>query len=152
GLDGAEALHPAEIDEGRRAGQAHVQEGNQALPAGQEARLLRRLGQQGEGLPDRARGRVGEGWRLHRSSATPAATGVPVPGPRTRERIRSGVTGISVILAPNGRRASSTAATTAAGDPMAPASPTPLVPPGMIGEGVTWWSRRSRGTSAAVGS
>ena len=48
--------------------------------------------------------------------------------------------------------ASATALMTAGGDPMAPPSPMPLNPPGLVGAGVSMWPYSTIGTSAAVGS
>ena len=41
---------------------------------------------------------------------------------------------------------------TAGGEPMAPPSPIPLCPPGLVGAGVSMWPYSMSGTSAAVGS
>src|SRR5205085_8099780 len=65
--------------------------------------------------------------------------------------ISLGLSGVRLIRTSNGASASSIAAATAAGEPIAPASPTPFMPPGMSGESVSWCDNRGRGTSIAVG-
>eukprot|EP00952_Eustigmatos_sp_NYUAD-ZCMA_P001474 6551-Eustigmatos_ZCMA.PRE.1 len=52
---------------------------------------------------------------------------------------------------PGGASASSTALMTAGGEPMAPASPQPLVPSGLVVQGVHTWPRVKLGTSSARG-
>src|SRR5262249_44603100 len=59
--------------------------------------------------------------------------------------------GVRVMRAPNGLRASSTAATSAAGGARAAVSPTPLTPRGLSGEGVSRLTIRGRGVWTAVG-
>src|SRR5215813_9751349 len=55
--------------------------------------------------------------------------------------------GMSICVTPNGESASTTAFTTAGVDPMVPASPTPLTPSGLTGDGVTVRSSSNSGKS-----
>src|SRR5262249_28867875 len=57
--------------------------------------------------------------------------------PRIACHSRCGVSGMSTCRSPYGRSASSTALTTAGGEPTVADSPTPLAPIGWWGEGVT---------------
>ena len=74
-----------------------------------------------------------------------------LPGLAARHT-RSGVHGIAMSLTPIGRSASTTALTTAGVDAIVPASPTPLVPSGWSGAGLSVRSVTKSGRSAAVGS
>ena len=65
---------------------------------------------------------------------------------------RSGVVGMSMSVTPSGDNASITALTTAGGEPMVPASPTPFHPPGLLVDGVMTWSVTKEGSSAADGT
>src|SRR3989442_15995031 len=60
-------------------------------------------------------------------------------------------TGMSICVMPNGASASTMAFTTAGVDPMVPASPTPLRPNGLTGDGVTVRSSSNSGKSCARG-
>src|SRR5690606_19906425 len=64
-------------------------------------------------------------------------------------QIFSGVTGIWMSASP---RASRTALSTAGVDPMAPASPIPFAPNGLVGVGVTVPASRNDGREVAVGT
>ena len=64
---------------------------------------------------------------------------------------QSGRAGIPTCLMPSGESASTTALTTAGGMAMHPASPTPLAPSGLRGEGVHVFSMTTTGTSSARG-
>ncbi len=55
----------------------------------------------------------------------------------TRAKICSGPSGVLVALTPSGRSASATALATAACAPMAPPSPMPLYPPGLVVDSVS---------------
>ena len=66
-LDGVEAGDPVDVDEVRRGGQAHVEERDQALPAGEHLAVVADLGEDGDGLVDGARCVVHEGGGLHRT-------------------------------------------------------------------------------------
>jgi hypothetical protein len=65
---------------------------------------------------------------------------------------RTGVCGMSSDSTPSGLSASSTAAATAGVAAIVPASPMPLTPSELVGDGVSVRSVSKRGTSAAVGS
>src|SRR5215831_8884797 len=67
-------------------------------------------------------------------------------------QIRAGVSGMSRWVTPYGDSASTAAFTTAGGAPMQPASPTPLAPRGLRGEGVQVFSISTSGTSSARGT
>src|SRR5438128_9403676 len=69
----------------------------------------------------------------------------------TSDQIFSGVSGMSMVLIPSGARASRTALTMAGGAPIQPASPTPLAPSGLRGEGVSMMSVTEVGTCSAFG-
>ncbi len=64
----------------------------------------------------------------------------------------AGVSGMSACRTPYGLSASSTALTTAAGDPTVADSPTPLAPIGWCGDGVTVSPSSHDGHSIDVGS
>ena len=64
---------------------------------------------------------------------------------------RDGVSGMSACRMPYGLSASTTALTTAGGDPTVADSPTPLAPIGWCGDGVTVCPVSQCGTSSAVG-
>ena len=64
---------------------------------------------------------------------------------------RDGVSGMSACRTPNGLSASTTALTTAGGEPTVADSPTPLAPIGWCGDGVTVCPVSQCGTSSAVG-
>src|SRR5690349_21473327 len=66
-------------------------------------------------------------------------------------QILAGVSGMSTCVMPSGESASTTALTTAGGSPMVPASPSPLAPSGLNGEGVSWCRISATGTSSARG-
>ena len=64
---------------------------------------------------------------------------------------RAGVSGMSMCAMPNGWSASITALAIAAGDAIAPASPTPFTPSGLTGDGVTVRSVSNIGSMSAFG-
>src|SRR5688572_25118666 len=63
----------------------------------------------------------------------------------------SGVAGIEMSVTPTGASASTTALITAGGTPIAPTSPTPLMPSGLWVHAVTWLPTLNIGRSAARG-
>ena len=65
---------------------------------------------------------------------------------------RIGLSGMLMNSTPSGRSASSTALVTAAEAAIVPASPTPLTPSELTGDGVSVRSSSKLGSSAAVGS
>ena len=65
---------------------------------------------------------------------------------------RSGVAGIVMSVMPSSASASTTAFITAAGEAIAPVSPTPFTPSGFVGLGVSVRSSSQRGNSAADGT
>src|SRR5215471_10230906 len=74
------------------------------------------------------------------------------PLSRIFDRNALGEIGRLSTLIPNGRKASSTADAIAAGAPIRPPSPPPLIPNSVKGDGVsTWPARTSAGSSKGVG-
>src|SRR5262245_14112729 len=67
-------------------------------------------------------------------------------------QIFSARTGMSMCVTPRGESASTMALTTAGVDPIVPASPTPLMPKGFTGDGVTVRSNSNSGKSCARGT
>src|SRR5204862_6811972 len=65
---------------------------------------------------------------------------------------RSGVAGIWMSVTPSAASASQTALITAAGEAIAPVSPTPFTPSGFVGLGVSVRWSSQRGNSAAEGT
>ena len=66
--------------------------------------------------------------------------------------MRCGLSGMSTYVTPSGRSASITALAIAAEEAIVPASPTPLTPSELTGDGVSVRSVSKLGTSAALGS
>ena len=64
----------------------------------------------------------------------------------------SGLAGIGTSVTPRPDRASTMALITAGAAPIVPASPMPLTPSGLVGDGVTVWPSVSDGTSLAAGT
>src|SRR5438270_474156 len=141
--DVVEAVDPADVDEERGCRQAQFHQRDQAVAAGEDLGLLPVFDQLGDRLRHGARNDVIEGGWNHR----------PVPPLRCIScQTFSGVAGIVMSLTPNGASASTTALITAALDAIVPASPTPLVPSGLTGLGVTVAASSNVGRSAAVGT
>ena len=67
-------------------------------------------------------------------------------------RTRRALTGVSNTAAPSGRSASLTAFMIDAGGPIAPFSPTPLIPNMENGDGVSMKSNLTSGIDGAVGT
>src|SRR5437667_12281336 len=72
--------------------------------------------------------------------------------PFMADQTAAGVSGMSACRTPNGRSASITAFTTAAGEPTVADSPTPLAPQGWCGDGATVAPSSQDGHSIDVGS
>ena len=96
----------------------------------------------GSPVQGRQRAEGGQAARVSIRADSPSAS------PATRARARSGM---SRWRTPNGRSASTTALTTAGVEPMVAASPMPLAPSGLNGDGVTVWSVANDGKSSARG-
>ena len=62
-----------------------------------------------------------------------------------------GVIGNLVTVTPMSESASSMAEPTNETPAIVPDSPTPFIPPGMCGDGVSWWMTLNGGISMAVG-
>ena len=80
--DAVESLDGVDVDQQVRRRQPHVERGDQALPAGQEPRIVLMLGQQRNRFLERARLGVGEWRRLHVSPSISLARDLvrkPVP-------------------------------------------------------------------------
>src|SRR6516225_9964736 len=110
---------------------------NQAHPASQR---FGAAGEQSQHFLERSRRGVVEGLRNHAVL------------PETSLQIFSGVKGMSMCRTPSGARASTTEFTTAGEQPMVPASPTPLTPSGLTGDGVTVWLLSIHGIMCARGT
>src|SRR3989440_10163781 len=110
-----------------------------ALPRGQVANRVSRLRVT---RPDDA---DGDATRAHRGILPPAATAWSAANNRAL------VTGTSRITTPRSATASSTAFAIAAAPGMAPLSPTPLTPSGLIVEGCASRATGSGGGGSAVG-
>ncbi len=63
----AEAGHPVDVHQVGRRGEAHVEDRDEALAAGEDLAVVAHLGEDGDGLIDAARGVVHEGRGLHRA-------------------------------------------------------------------------------------
>ena len=93
--DAVEALDAVDVDQQVRRRQPHVERGNQALPAGQQPRIVLMLGQQRNRFLERARLGVGEWRRLHVSPNISLARDLvrkPVPIPDQVEDMLFGIT------------------------------------------------------------
>ena len=66
-LDVAEAGHPVDVDQVGRRGEAHVEDRDEALAAGEDLAVVAHLSEDGDGLIDAARCVVHEGRGLHRA-------------------------------------------------------------------------------------
>ena len=69
-------VQPVDVDQVRGGGQAHVEQRDQALLAGQDLAVVAYLGQHGQGLGDRLRPVVGERRWLHAHIISQAGNGV----------------------------------------------------------------------------
>ena len=78
-------------------------------------------------------------------------TSLPSRAACTSDHTFCGVSGISILVMPSGASASNTALTIAGGAAIQPASPTPLAPSGLEGEGVSMVSVTNAGTCSAEG-
>ena len=85
-------------------------------------------------------------------SSVTGARSVRSGRPWIADHTLAGVSGMSACRTPNGVSASSTALTTAAGEPTVADSPTPLAPIGWCGDGVTVSPSSQDGHSTEVGS
>src|ERR1700755_1342196 len=135
-LDADQFLDLAEIDDVGWRGQPLFHYRDQRVAAGQIFRV-RTLGEQACCFVDR-RGAV-IGGLVH--DASPSQPWIAC-------QTRSGVAGISSLLLPI---ASVIALITAAEAPMAPASPPPFTPSGLLGHSVVVWLSLNDGTSSARG-
>src|SRR5439155_1479243 len=109
------------------------------MTARQQLRIRVRA-EQLRGVLDRFRDLVLERCRDHALASSRA------------RQTRSGVAGISMSWTPNGVRASTTALITAGVEAIAPVSPTPFTPSGLLGLGVTVRSTSNERSSAADGT
>jgi hypothetical protein len=96
GLEQVEAGDPVQVDKYGRPREPHVEKRDEALPAGQQARLLRCLDEGCKSFIHSFWCAVRERCRLH--CAIPDAARLRA-GPLTKARISSGVTGSFVIFA-----------------------------------------------------
>src|SRR5580658_1325179 len=146
-LDALELGDLGEVDEIGRPRQALLQGRNQRHAAGQQFRFVVGADHLG-GVGDALRLvvlKVMHGWSLPYS----AALGMLCAA--IARHTRSDVAGISRSLMPSGASAFTTAFITAAGAPMAPASPQPLTPSGLCVQGVPWVATVKDGNRSARG-
>src|SRR5690606_13388810 len=108
-----------------------------AVAAGEELGLVTMLADEADRLLGRAGADVVEGGRDHEVA--------PVSAWIAAHTLR-GLAGMGTSRTP---RASQMALMTAGAAPIVPASPIPLTPSWLVGEGVTVWPRVSDGTSLA---
>src|SRR5262249_22269454 len=132
-LDSAQLAYVAQVDGGSGTRAAEFPLRQQRMAARQECGVLVEAGHL-QCLGDGCRAQVVEADRDHR--APPGAL-PPVAAWRIAVRTCSACSGMSRCVTPSGARASRTALTMAGGAPMAPASPMPLMPSGVNGDGVT---------------
>src|SRR6185503_582500 len=146
-----------------------LHERDQRVPAGEQLGVLAALGQQPDGLLEALGRHVVELRRDH--SCPPSGVVGPKPGPRPCSpssrpcsvsrgpspapfaswiacHTRIGVYGRLMKSTPSGRRASITALPIAGVAPIVPASPTPLTPSVLTGDGVSVRSVSNVGISA----
>src|SRR5262249_51242375 len=133
----AKAVHAPEIDEQRRPREPQPHSRKQGMPAGKELRVF--ASEQLDRVLDGLRHLV-----LERSRDHVLASWIAL-------HTRSGDAGICTSATPRGASASTTAFITAAGDAIAPVSPTPLTPSGFVGLGVSVRSSSNEGSSAELG-
>ena len=133
-LDAVEPGDPVDVDQNRRPGQPEVHQRDEALPAREHLRVGAVLSEQRHRLPDVAGSGVSDGRWLHCDPSSVRAWAA-----RIRSSRRGGVTGNRVTVTPRSLSASSIALPTRETPAIVPASPTPLIPPGMSGAGVSWW-------------
>src|SRR5437763_4991791 len=109
------------------------------MPACEQLRVLA-VAEQLDRVLDGLRHLVVERSRDHRRTSSSA------------RQTRSGVAGIEMSSIPSSASASTTAFITAAGAAIAPVSPTPFTPSGLVGLGVSVRWSSQRGNSAADGT
>src|SRR5262249_39185439 len=126
--DLAQVADPANVDQHLGLCQAQLHDRDQAVAAGQDLGAVAELVEQLDRLVDARRRLVLECGGDHRAP------------PWMMRQTFSAVIGISTSLTPRCASASTTALTTAGVEPIVPASPTPLAPIGLTGEGVSVWS------------
>src|SRR5262249_14730144 len=125
-LDVREFGNAADVDQQLGCGQPELHHWNQAMPAGKNFRVACVFLQEVDCVTQRGWDNILELLRDHDAFL-----------PFKIFQTFSDRTGISMCVIPNGESASTMALTTAGVDPIVPASPTPLMPSGFTGEGVT---------------
>src|SRR3989475_615545 len=139
-LDVVEVLQAVDVDDCRRLRESEPHQRNQAVPTGEHLCVLSIFAEQ-------------LGRLLHRGGTCVFECGWNhLLAPFIMCQSLSGVAGMSTCLMPSGLSASQMALITAALAAMVPASPIPLTPKELVGEGVTVWSRLSGGISPIPGS
>src|SRR5262249_10008707 len=133
-LDAAQRRNPPEVDQAIRAGQPQLENGEQAVAAGERLGAGAARLKSGERLFQCLRRGVVKGARNH-----------GLPSFCISRQIFSGLSGMSTWRTPNGSSASITALTMAGVAPIVPASPTPFTPNGFTGLGVSVRSVSKRG-------
>src|SRR5215207_7657008 len=142
-LDAGESRHAPQVDEQRRRRQPQLHQRQQRVSARQHLGVLAALAQRALRRLERLRRDVVELGRDH--DAPPWACWIAF-------QTRIGVSGMSIDVTPSGASASSTELTTAGEQAIVAASPTPLTPSVLVGDGVSVRSVSKLGTSAALGS
>src|SRR6202521_268268 len=149
-LDVVEFLDAVDVDErlGLRETQAH--QGYQAVPARQHLGVVAVLVQQLGSLLDGGGAGVFECGRDHLCASFPWFE--PACASWICFQTRSGLAGMSTCLMPNGDSASQTALMIAAELAIVPASPMPLTPSSLVGDGVMVRPSSNFGNSLALGT
>src|SRR5262249_11684097 len=146
-LDSAQLGDAAQVDEGGRARAPELPFRQQRVTAREEPGVFVADGRP-HTLAHARRPQVVEVGPYH--GAPPTVPWPPVAR-RMAARTRSACRGMSRCVTPSGARASRTALTMAGGDPIAPASPIPLIPKQVNGDGVTVCAVSRRGVYLARG-
>src|SRR4051794_17360974 len=137
--DVREVVETPHVDEQRGPRKAQPQEREQRMAACEDLRVVA-TAEQRDRMLDRLGNLVVERSRDHCCTSSSA------------RQTRSGVAGMSMSVTPSSASASTMAFITAAGEAIAPVSPTPFTPIGFVGLGVTVRWSSQRGNSAAEGT
>src|ERR1700754_1440439 len=129
--DAAQARNLAQVDEQRRRREPQLHQRDQRVSAGEQLGILATVHEHLDRLIQRPGDRVVEFGGDHAGApAFPLASWIA-------PQIRIGLSGMSMNVTPSDRSASSTALRTAGVAAIVPASPTPLTPSVLTGDGVS---------------
>src|ERR1043166_4962002 len=142
--DAAELRQLADVHQLRGLGQPEAHHRQERVPAGEQLAPVAR-GEGVERVPHRLGAHVVEGGRDHRAPPSAFAAWIAAQTP-------AGVRGSSLWGRPSGASASPPAFTRHAAEAMVPASPIPLTPSGLTGDGVSRWSVSIAGIWLALGT